>query len=88
MKCPECVKLSLRSRFDQHRVPPNPAPCERFFDEDGVAHVHDYANYKVVLTCANRHSFMSEWQSRCPHKACAWNERAEVKSGEKKIGED
>jgi hypothetical protein len=87
MKCPECVRLDLTSCFNEHRTPPDPAPVERFFDEDGIRHAHDHTTYKVTLICSNKHAYMQEWQSRCPHKACTWNERAEVKAGEKKPGE-
>lgn len=93
MKCPECEKAGLTSRFNEFKEPAGyqtlevkPA-VERFFDEDGKRHVHDQTDYKIMLVCTNKHAFRQIFQSRCPCKGCAWNERPEVKAGDKKIGE-
>jgi hypothetical protein len=88
MKCPECVRLGLTSRFNEHRAEPIKGEVERFFDEDGTTkHAHDHTEYRIVMACTNGHAFKQQFQSRCPVKACAWNERPEVKAGAKKIGE-
>lgn len=87
MRCPECMKLDLRSRIDEHRPRPEPAKVERFFDENGVKHIHDHAVYAAVYTCSNRHSFRTKSMSRCPAPGCAWNDQELVRAGMKRPGE-
>lgn len=86
MKCPACVHDNLKSKFFEQRPAPEKGEVERFFDEDGVRHVHDHTVYSIVMQCDRGHAYQRKLQSRCPAKDCEWNSRELVLNCDKKIG--
>lgn len=96
MKCPECVRLELTSRFNVYTPTPDKwlrpdfpdkPVVERFFDENGKSHVHAHIERTRLYSCNNKHAYLRVSVEACPVRGCAWNDQPLVVEGQRPLGE-
>jgi hypothetical protein len=73
MKCPECVREGERSRVGSHGATRTAMGVERFWDEDGVAHVHDPNKTTESFSCSRGHRWQVSAKPPCPADGCDYN---------------
>ena len=73
MRCPACVAEGKTSRLHMTVAPTAPRPVDRFWDEDGKMHVHDFTIRRSGFRCSNGHNYEQVFQSSCPRRECEWN---------------
>ena len=74
MKCPECIKLGLRSKIFAGMSSGTLMCCHPFYDEDGVYHHHDYNKTTTNYSCSNGHSWSETIRNQCPACGYEWDD--------------
>lgn len=89
MRCPICAKEGREHRLTEQRIAtPLVANMVRsFWDEQDRKHIHDGEKRMFVYSCSNDHHFRVDAVSRCPVRDCDWNDKPEVKAGQKTLEE-
>jgi hypothetical protein len=75
MRCPECVAAGWRSCvYDNGGGVRTLMTVQRFWDEDGVLHVHDPNATTARYRCSRGHEWTQEHKTPCPAAGCDYNE--------------
>lgn len=80
MKCPECEAAGQRSRvYPDEMGFSTSMVVQRFWDEDGVRHVHDPNHRSFGFSCSNGHRWHKSEPNKCP--ACDYESGRKVLKG-------
>lgn len=66
MRCPKCITENRRSTVRRVELPATHVPVDAYYDEEGLAHVHDPNPRAVKQTCSNGHVWTTKWFVTCP----------------------
>ena len=71
MKCPECLKLGIKSRVYVGDFKVSKGHIMDYFDEDGFYHIHDTSATTTDYACSSSHSWSETKVFPC---WCKWGE--------------
>lgn len=75
MICEECKKEGKISRVFDEGSSSTLLNFKRYWDENGVYHVHDPNKITTSYRCSNGHTFVIKMLSQCPAKDCNYGRR-------------
>ncbi len=78
MVCEKCAANGMKSKVyiqEGYAVAGWAYRRERFYDEEGKAHVHDEEPDVQHYKCTNGHTFHVSRLRQCPCHGCSWNDQ-------------
>ena len=72
MKCHYCMLESKRSTLRSHGGSSTLMAAQRYWDEDGILHVHDRNITTTGYECSNGHLYSEKTGSPCPVQLCTF----------------
>jgi hypothetical protein len=70
MKCHYCVLEGKRSTLRSHGGSSTLMTPQRYWDEDGLLHVHDRNKTTTTYECSNGHLYNEKTSQGCPVDTC------------------
>lgn len=74
VKCPECVKTDQRSVVYSEGGSSTLMDFSRYWDEDGVAHLHDPNTHTNNYRCSKGHKWSDSFIQNCIATGCTYGE--------------
>lgn len=71
MKCPECIKENKKSNVHIGYGTRTLMCVDRYYDENGLYHIHDLNDHSQNYYCSNGHNWFENTIRECP--SCDFN---------------